>query len=162
LLLILYQLDVDMLAPYFLVVFTVGIVFTHYRLKGYEVVIRWMGYILQLSAAIFLTIPFVYEGATDLPFWMFFGIGYILYGMYLVYKHELFGVLIVSVLILRFYVDLSLVFMDKSIAFLIGGILLLGLAYWFEKTRRGEGKSLAKNAFLVSFIGFPCLSRFLY
>ncbi|HLO13002.1 MAG TPA: DUF2157 domain-containing protein [Pseudoneobacillus sp.] len=143
--LILYHLDVEALFMYFLITFVIGIVFTHFSIKGYEDVMKWMGYILQLISGIFLTIPFAYEKMTTAPIWMFFGLGYMIYGMYLVYKNNLIGVLIVSLLIFRFYVDLSLVFMNKSIAFLIGGILLLGLGYWFEKTRRGEGKNDPKT-----------------
>lgn len=140
-----YHLDIDVLFYYLLVTFVIGIVFTHYNIKGYESVMPWMGYILQLVSGIVLTIPIVYDELTAVSLWMFFGLGYMIYGMYLVYKNKLFGVLIVSVLILRFYVDLSLVFMNKSIAFLIGGILLLGLGYWFERTRRGDGKNERKT-----------------
>lgn len=145
LLLILYHFDIDVLFMYFFVIFVIGIVFTHYRIKGYEYVMKWMGYIFQLLTGVALTFPLVYEGLSVAPFWMFFGLGYIVYGMYLVYKNKVFGVLIVSLLIFRFYVDLSLVFMNKSIAFFIGGLLLLGLGFWFEKTRRGEGKSEPKK-----------------
>jgi uncharacterized membrane protein len=143
--LMLYHLDIEALFFYFFVTFVVGIIFTHLKIQGYEVVMPWMGHILQLVSGIVLTIPFVYDDLTTVSLWLFLGLGYMIYGMYLVYKNRLFGVLIVSILILRFYVDLSLVFMNKSIAFLIGGILLLGLGYWFERTRRGEGKNERKT-----------------
>lgn len=145
LLLLLYHLEVESLFIYFFVTFVVGIIFTHYSIDGYERVMKWIGYILQLLTGLPLTIPFMYEKITTAPIWMFVGLGYMIYGMYLVYKNKLFGVVIVSVLIFRFYVDLSLVFMNKSIAFLIGGILLLGLGFWFEKTRRGEGRNEQKT-----------------
>jgi uncharacterized membrane protein len=145
LLLILYHLDVEVLFMYFFIVFIVGIVFTHFKIQGYEAVMKLMGNIFQLVSGLLLTFPLTYEKLTDAPIWMFFGLGYMIYGMFLVYSNKLFGVIIVSVLIFRFYVDLSLVFMNKSIAFLIGGLLLIGLGYWFEKTRRGEGKNEPKT-----------------
>jgi uncharacterized membrane protein len=148
LMLMLYHLDVDTLAIYFLVVFVIGIIFTHFGLDEYKYIMKWIGYVFQLGAGILLTIPFAYEKivfATVMPLWAFVGLAYIIYGMFMVYKNKLFGVLIVSVLIFRFYVDLSLVFMNKSIAFLIGGVLLLGLGFWFEKTRRGDGKNDTKT-----------------
>jgi uncharacterized membrane protein len=150
LLLMLYHLNIEYLFVYLLITFLIGIVFTHFGLKDYKDVMMWMGYILQLVSGLFLTFPFAYEkislGATSetnwfSPIWMFFGLAYMIYGMYLVYQNKLVGVLIVSLLIFRFYVDLSLVFMNKSIAFLIGGVLLLALGFWFERTRRGEGKN---------------------
>jgi uncharacterized membrane protein len=145
LLLILYHLNVEEPSLYFLVIFIIGSIFVHLRLKDYDEVMMWMGYILQLGSGLLLTIPFAYEKWTTIPIWAFFGLAYMIYGMFLVYKNKLFGVLIVSLLILRFYVDLSLVFMNKSIAFLVGGLLLLGLGYWFEKSRRGEGKNEPKT-----------------
>jgi uncharacterized membrane protein len=143
--LMIYHLDIKELFFYFLVTFVIGMIFTHFIIKGYKSVMQWMGHILQLISGIVLTLPFIYDNLTDGSIWLFFGLGYMIYGMYLVYKNKLFGVLIVSVLILRFYVDLSLVFMNKSIAFLIGGILLLGLGLWFERTRRGDGKNERKT-----------------
>ncbi|MFD1737552.1 DUF2157 domain-containing protein [Bacillus salitolerans] len=144
--LILIHLNIDVLFFYFFISFLVGIVFTHFTIEGYKEAMKWIGYLFQLVSGIVLTIPIVYDGLPEGPVWMFFGLAYIVYGVYLVYKNKLFGVLIVSILIFRFYVDLSLVFMNKSIAFLIGGILLLCLGFWFEKTRRGDGKYEQKKS----------------
>ncbi|TXC85839.1 DUF2157 domain-containing protein [Metabacillus litoralis] len=138
--LILYHFDVEQLFVYFFVIFAIGIVFTHYRIKEYDDVMKWMGLIFQLVTGLMLTFPFSYGPLDITRIWIFFGLAYIVYGMFLVYQNKVFGVLLVSLLIFRFYVDLSLVFMNKSIAFFIGGLLLLGLGYWFEKTRRGDGK----------------------
>lgn len=138
-LLFLIHSEVETASWYLIIVFVVGIAFTHKQLPNYDSVMKWMGVFFQFVTGFSLTIPFVYgDGLTLL--WAVFGLFYLVYGLYLAYKNELFGVVIVSVLIFRFYVDLSLVFMNKSIAFLVGGVLLLGLAYWFEKTRRGEKK----------------------
>lgn len=145
LLLILYHLDVEVPFMYFLVIFIIGSIFVHFRLKDYEDAMMWLGYILQLGSGLVLTFPFAYENWTAITIWAFVGLVYMIYGMYMVYQNKLFGVIIVSVLIFRFYVDLSLVFMNKSIAFLVGGLLLLGLGFWFEKTRRGEGENDPKT-----------------
>ncbi|WP_226669811.1 DUF2157 domain-containing protein [Metabacillus litoralis] len=143
--LLLYHMGIDILFFYFIVIFVIGMIYTHYCLKEYEDVMKWMGLVFQLITGILLTFPFSYEGLGFTQLWIFFGLAYIVYGMYLVYQNKVFGVFLVSLLIFRFYVDLSLVFMNKSIAFLLGGLLLLGLGYWFEKTRRGEGKGESKK-----------------
>lgn len=140
-LLLLYDWDVTQPFLYEWIVFIIGIILTHYPLKDYVDASKWMGLSFQFTAGLLLTLQDSYQGMFA-PYWLWvlFGIGYMLYGLYLVYKNQLFGVFLVSVLIFRFYVDLSLVFMNKSIAFLLGGLLLLGLGYWFEKTRKGEKK----------------------
>ncbi|WML46638.1 hypothetical protein RCG23_13355 [Neobacillus sp. PS3-34] len=51
-------------------------------------------------------------------------------------KENILGTVLVSIIIFRYYVDLSFMFQSKSIAFLIGGILLIGLGIWFEKSRK--------------------------
>lgn len=142
--LILAHLGVESEFVYLALFFIIGLIFTHFHLPDYEIVMKWIGYAVQFIAGLGLTVPFIY-GEETVVLYFLFGFMYMIYGFFLVYKNQLFGVLLVSVLIFRFYVDLSLVFLNKSIAFFIGGILLLGLAYWFEKTRRGE-KKREKNA----------------
>lgn len=138
LLLFMHYLEINKVCWYFAVLFLIGMVFTHKQHSDYRMIMKWIGIILQFTAGIILTVEPVYEEMTAIPIWTLFGLLYVLYGLYLAYKNQLFGILIVSVLIFRFYVDVSMAFMNKSIAFLVGGILLLGLGYWFEKTRRRE------------------------
>jgi 4-amino-4-deoxy-L-arabinose transferase-like glycosyltransferase len=92
------------------------------------------------ESMLYAKLPF-YDAAPDnktLIVSVIFSILYVVYALTLVKKNSLYGVAIVCIFILRSYVDLSLGFMDKSIAFIVGGILLLALGLWFEKTRRKE------------------------
>ncbi len=148
----LIYLDVDKVMYYLLPLFALGMVMYKKQLKDYKDVMKWIGFGLQFVSGIMLTFSISWTNGTyndtpmSVPFWTLFGIAYFMYGLYLVYRNELMGVVIVGVLVFRFYVDLSLAFMNKSIAFLIGGMLLLAIGYWFEKTRRGENKGHETNA----------------
>lgn len=136
--------------------FTLWMLITYIQHPDYKDFMRLTGTILHFPTALLLSIPDVwfpmfykdfsnYLDAPDskaLLASVVFSVLYIVYALTLVKKENLYGVAIVCVFVLRFYVDLSLAFMDKSIAFIIGGLLLLGLGYWFEKTRR---KEMVKN-----------------
>lgn len=147
LILTLYYFEADKVVYFVLPIFLIGLFMAHRPFITYKDVMKRMGVLVHFFTGVMLTFSWVWEEYTNLystadtflfPFWLLFGIAYMVYGFFLAYKGELVGVIIVSFLIFRFYVDVSLVFMDKSIAFFIGGILLLVLGYWFEKTRRGE------------------------
>lgn len=70
-----------------------------------------------------------------------FAVGYLLFVLYLIKQGSLVNILILSGLILRFYVDLSVDFMPKSLIFIIGGLVLLATGYIFEKKRKEGGKT---------------------
>ncbi len=66
----------------------------------------------------------------------------ILFGLYLlrrIHKGSLFSIVLVCALIVRYYVDLTYDFLPKSIFFIIGGLILLGFGYSFERKRRKGG-----------------------
>ncbi|WP_240338309.1 DUF2157 domain-containing protein [Peribacillus alkalitolerans] len=125
--------------------FIIGMTFVYIQHQDYKVEIKAIGMVLHFVTAVTLSFPYWWEDVSAENAWMLslgFSILYLIYALSLVRRENLFGVTIVCVFIFRFYVDLSLAFMNKSIAFLIGGILLLALGYWFEKTRR---KEMTKN-----------------
>lgn len=139
-----YYFDVSVVLVYFLLIFLIGLAMYHYPFEDYKVGMKWLGFTLHVVFGLTLTFNLIWtEGfdkglfVHDVPLGFIFGIGYLMYGLYRTYKNDLMGVLIVCVLVFRFYVDISLVFMNKSIAFILGGVLLLALGYWFEKKRRG-------------------------
>ncbi|WP_158553355.1 DUF2157 domain-containing protein [Peribacillus saganii] len=135
-------LDIGVLGYYLSLLFVIGIVISHIQHPDYRALMRTFGLAIQFSTGIILTFPYVWNDlVTDIPIWLIYGILYSVYILYLVYRQYLMGVIMFSVLILRFYVDISLVFMNKSIAFFIGGLLLIILGFWIEKTRRGEKKN---------------------
>jgi hypothetical protein len=132
--------------------FITWMVLTYIQHPDYKYTMRLTGYALSFPTALILSFPMTWESMlyAKLPFYdaapdnktlivsVIFSILYVVYALTLVNKNSLYGVAIVCIFILRFYVDLSLGFMDKSIAFIVGGILLLALGLWFEKTRRKE------------------------
>ncbi|MGO4889811.1 DUF2157 domain-containing protein [Anaerobacillus sp. MEB173] len=141
----LHYLHVERVVIYVLPFFIIGLWLWHKPLRDYQEVAKLLGFLTHFVAGLLLTMEWVWmagigmnPNSTAFPYWIIVGVAYMIYGLWLSYKGELIGIFLVSVLIFRFYVDLSLVFMSKSIAFFIGGILLLVLGYWFEKTRRGE------------------------
>jgi uncharacterized membrane protein len=139
-------LNIEVIAFYVLLIFVVGIVQSHIQLPAYKNVMKVIGFTMQFIAGLILSFSEVWRGLdASVPFWLIFGILYACYILYLVYNQQLMGVVIFSVLIVRFYVDISLQFMNKSIAFFIGGFLLIALGYWIEKTRRGERRKIEKS-----------------
>jgi len=150
--LLFYYFEYDNLAVIALFYFIIWMTITHVQHPDYREFMKLTGSVLHFPTAFILSFPSVwnpvfykgmeyYVDAPDSKALMasiVFSILYIIYALTLVKRENLYGVAIVSVFILRFYVDLSLAFMDKSIAFIIGGLLFLGLGYWFEKTRRKE------------------------
>lgn len=147
-----YHFKFDNLTIIALFYFTVWMVLTYVQHPDYRKFMKLVGTIMHFPTALILSFPITwymlfyediqyYEDTIDskaLIASFIFSIIYLFYALTLVKRENLYGVAIVSVFVLRFYVDLSLAFMDKSIAFIVGGILMLSLGYWFEKTRRKE------------------------
>jgi uncharacterized membrane protein len=147
-----YYFEYENIAVIALFYFTIWMLLTYIQHPDYKRFMKLTGTILHFPTALILSFPSVwnlvfykdinyYVDAPDskaLIASIAFSVLYLIYALTLVKKENLYGVAIVCVFVLRFYVDLSLAFMDKSIAFIIGGLLLLGLGYWFEKTRRKE------------------------
>ncbi|WP_207650075.1 DUF2157 domain-containing protein [Desulforamulus ferrireducens] len=65
-----------------------------------------------------------------------FSIGYILYLLWLVKREYFIPLVFVCATIFRYYVDLTYNFMPKSFVFISGGVLLLLLGYYIERSRR--------------------------
>ena len=73
--------------------------------------------------------------------WLYipFSIVYLLFVFYLIKKGSLLSIIILCVLIFRFYLDLSFAYLPKSFVFILGGLLLLGFGFYFEKQRKKAG-----------------------
>jgi uncharacterized membrane protein len=73
--------------------------------------------------------------------WMYipFSILYILFVLYLINRGSLLSIIILCVMIFRFYLDITFAFLPKSFVFILGGILLLGFGFYFEKQRKKGG-----------------------
>jgi len=120
-----------------LIVFGVGMIFL--PIRSYADVLEWQGSLVHGIAAIALTFPDlwkVWETAFHAP-----ALGYLVAAAYLAFllfllkKGSLPAVIISCALIFRFYLDLSVDFLPKSLYFLIGGGLLIASGYWIEKSR---------------------------
>lgn len=68
-----------------------------------------------------------------------FAIGFGLYLLWRIQKGSLFAIALICGLIVRYYVDLTYDFLPKSVFFIIGGVILLGFGYSFERRRRKGG-----------------------
>ncbi|MGG5252376.1 DUF2157 domain-containing protein [Neobacillus sp. SM06] len=76
------------------------------------------------------------------PFdWLYlpFSLLYLLFVLFLIKKGSLLNIVILCVLIFRFYLDISFAFLPKSFVFIFGGLLLLGFGFYFEKQRKKAG-----------------------
>lgn len=120
---------------YGLIYLTIGIalVLGKAKMKDIYVVI---GYIVHGVAALILSFEEIWP--VD---WMYipFSLIYLLFVFYLIKRGSLLSILILCVMIFRFYLDLSFDFLPKSFVFIIGGFLLLGFGFYFEKQRKKGG-----------------------
>lgn len=127
--------DLDkILIPLILVI--IGVVMTTLSPARYKNVILWQGTLLYGGAGMFMTLR---------DYWVdFLGFGWLwivgslllgLFALYQIKKGSLPAVLVVCGLVFRLYVDYSYHSLPKSLFFIIGGIILMGCGYWFEKKR---------------------------
>jgi uncharacterized membrane protein len=95
-----------------------------------------LGHIVHGGAALFLSF-----GESWPADWIYlpFSILYILFILFLIKGGSLYSIIILCVMIFRFYLDLTFDFMPKSLVFIIGGLLLLGFGFYFEKQRKKGG-----------------------
>lgn len=68
-----------------------------------------------------------------------FAIALGLYLLWRIQKGSLFSIVLICALIIRYYVDLTYDFLPKSVFFIVGGLILLGFGYSFERKRRKGG-----------------------
>lgn len=69
-------------------------------------------------------------------FSIIFAICYLIFMLYLVKRKSIISLIFICITILRYYFDTFYDFMPKSLFFVIGGLLLLGFGYYFEKLRK--------------------------
>mgnify|MGYP001952424867 CR=1 FL=1 len=118
---------------------------TFLNIRPYAEVLKQQGALIHGVAAIVLTYPDFWEmwgGVFHAPLLGYaVAVAYLAFLIFLLRKKQLSAVVISCALIFRFYLDLSIEFLPKSLYFLIGGILLILSGYWIEKSRkRGGGK----------------------
>ena len=120
-----------------LIVFVLGVLLALAPFKHYRTESSWTGSILFGITGIMLTFPFVWDGLRfgDSAPYIFTALFVVLL-VYLLKKGSLPAILITCALIYRYYTDITYDFMPKSLFFIVGGLLLIGFGFWFEKSRR--------------------------
>jgi uncharacterized membrane protein len=109
------------------ILFAIGIIITYLPVRPQlRKVTHFQGHLLHGIAGLFLTYQFS----------IFFALAYFVFLLYLVYKGNLTSIAIICALIFRYYVDFSFDFLPKSFAFILGGIILIGFGFFFEKQRK--------------------------
>lgn len=68
-----------------------------------------------------------------------FAIAYIVFLFMLTKKGNLISLVFICITIFRYYSDTFYDFMPKSLFFVIGGLILVGFGYYFEKMRKKIG-----------------------
>lgn len=68
-----------------------------------------------------------------------FAICFVLFLLWLTKKENIIALVFICLVILRYYTDTMYDFLPKSIFFIIGGLVLLGFGYYFEKMRKKKG-----------------------
>jgi uncharacterized membrane protein len=117
---------------YGLIYLVIGVTLVHSRERGRDIY-AVLGYLVHGAAALLLS----FGDAWPLD-WIYipFSVLYLLYVLYLIKRGSLISIIILCVMIFRFYLDLSFEFLPKSFVFIIGGFLLLGFGFYFEKQRK--------------------------
>ncbi|WP_303968783.1 DUF2157 domain-containing protein [Sporosarcina ureae] len=120
-----------------LIVFILGVLLALAPIKHYLTEASWTGSVLFGITGIMLTFPFNWEGLRfdgSAPY--IFTALFVILLVYLLKKGSLPAILITCALIYRYYTDITYDFMPKSLFFIVGGLLLIGFGFWFEKSRR--------------------------
>lgn len=114
-----------------------GLVFFPY--KRHSSVYVFLGHLVHGLSALFLTFeePWSLDDAN-----VIFAILYLIFNLYLIKKGSLVSIVILCVMIFRFYLDIGFNFLPKSLVFIIGGLILLTFGFFFEKQRKKGGDSV--------------------
>jgi uncharacterized membrane protein len=125
----------DLVYLHALIYLAIGLVTVLNRLKMRSVYIT-LGHLIHGAAALALSFEDIWPED-----WMYipFSIFYLLFVLYLINRGSLLSIIILCVMIFRFYLDITFAFLPKSFVFIIGGILLLGFGFYFEKQRKKGG-----------------------
>ncbi|GIM27993.1 hypothetical protein CPJCM30710_06590 [Clostridium polyendosporum] len=130
-----------------IVVFVIGMIMYYIPMDFQGNVFKFQGNIIYGITGLMLTFP---DNWTELKFLtdsntkivsVVFSIGFLIFLLLQTHKKNLISLPIILFIIMRYYFDTLYDFMPKSLFFIIGGIVLIGFGYYFEKFRkdsRGE------------------------
>ncbi|WP_026894364.1 DUF2157 domain-containing protein [Clostridiisalibacter paucivorans] len=132
-------------ATYVIILFLgIGLFMYIFPFKTHNKVLKIQGNIVFGFSGLLLTIPNVWEELSyidtgNIPA-LLFAILYILFLFFLTKKESLISLIFIFITIFRYYFDRAYDFMPKSLFFIIGGILLIGFGYYFERARKRIGE----------------------
>ena len=117
-----------------------GLILYYTKFSSNKDITEFSGLLLIGAASFSLTFPFIYEEAfliengsfISLPFTLVL----IIYLFTLIEKNKLTPLLIIAVLIVRFYADTFYDTLPRSLFFIIGGAMMLGMGIFIERRRR--------------------------
>ena len=132
-----------------IIFFIIGLSLSFFPFIRYTFQAEWLGSIVYGISGLFLTFPFAWTISTSNHDGSIaatvFTVLFILALIFFLKIGSLPAILVTCLLIFRFYTDLSYDFMPKSLFFVIGGFILIGFGFWFEKTRRETVSTDEKN-----------------
>lgn len=129
-----------------LIFFLIGLLIHYIKHNLNEDIFRFQGIIVMGLSGLFLTSKHLWEELSFISNGSFIAISFavvlLIYLLILVKKGLLTPIIFICALILRYYFDTLYDFMPKSLFFIVGGVILLGFGYYFERLRKNSGGAL--------------------
>jgi len=118
--------------------FVIGLLMYFIKHNFQHDIFKFQGNVVFGIAGVFLTFPDLWNTITtgqNVLATIIFAIAFLVLLFYLIKNGSLTSLLFVCVVIFRYYMD-TFQFLPKSIFFIIGGLLLLGFGFYFERVRK--------------------------
>lgn len=124
-----------------IIFFIIGLLLYFIKIPYYTSILKLQGNLIFSITGFFMTFKWLWYdisflGSLDKPVHVVFSVLFFVLLLFLVRKENLISLLFIGFVILRYYFDAMYDFLPKSIFFLIGGVILLGFGYYFERKRR--------------------------
>lgn len=130
-----------------MVFFVIGLIMYYAYFSFHNVVFNFQGNIIYGITGLLLTIPDSWYDIKLLTkqnskiISLIFAICFLIFLLIQTRKKNILSLIFIFFIIMRFYFDTLYDFMPKSLFFIIGGLILLGFGYYFEKLRKKGGKN---------------------
>lgn len=127
--------------------FIIGIIMYYGYLGYHKYIFNLQGNIIYGIAGLALTFPDNWEGIkfftvqNSKVISIIFSICFLIFLLLQTHKKNIISLFFIFFIIMRFYFDTLYDFIPKSLFFIIGGLILLGFGYYFERFRRKGGEN---------------------
>ena len=122
--------------------FVIGLLMYFIKHSYHKEIFMLQGNLLFGVAGVVLTVPDIWDKfflhSTQVSVSVGFAIVFAILLFALVRTGSLISLLFICITIFRYYVD-TFDFLPKSLFFVVGGLLLLGFGYYFERMRKAQG-----------------------